>query len=492
MRNVRGLLSKPIISNSGFTLMELVIGIGVTALLMVGVGSMMYESTKRNQQLSNKIDKVSDNRIASTSIINIAELAGLAGQYQHMAIPTSTGSTTGPAVRAQDPNTAQFRNLSSKNQAGISIPPELPNDADNFVQFFRDSFGALRTKHLSDTARLLQSEPYQSSDAMLNGTSCAGTYHQLYATWPLVTPMPCSNGSCQNTGDFFPALSHIKYNLYFRFKELSPDSAQAIHNSNFLFYEASAPLAGSGFSLSSLIDKFVIVHNSSDPGQHVFQLVAAAVDCSPVAAQTNSQCATVYNAYKQVQTGIPADSNLVMLQLKSIDADSHLSQYLPTSVTNGFPSPNTISLFPTKIISLFYSASPASDTPISGYTASTGDFDFIKRFSNAEWVKNGAPPALSVVPVELRALYLRKEAGDAKPRLVVSSYKNGQSVSNTAFGDLEQSLMDEVNGTVIITRKLASKQFGVVTIPAGQNWISGSCTVAAQVNPNLNLNLNNN
>ena len=223
--------------------MELV-GIGVTALL--GWRWFDDDPPKRNQQLSNKIIRFRNRK-------HFDQYRGTAGLP---AVPAhghthSTGSTTGPAVRAQDPNTAQFRNLSSKNQAGISIPPELPNDADNFVQFFRDSFGALRTKHLSDTARLLQSEPYQSSDAMLNGTSCAGTYHQLYATWPLVTPMPCSNGSCQNTGDFFPALSHIKYNLYFRFKELSP--IRAIHKSTSVL-RGSAP--GCVDFHCHLIDKF--------------------------------------------------------------------------------------------------------------------------------------------------------------------------------------------------------------------------------------------
>jgi prepilin-type N-terminal cleavage/methylation domain-containing protein len=260
-------------NNRGFTLLELVIALGLSGIVVYAAGTLMTGFFKRSKQLNDKISLDVSEVNLKHSFSLAFQLADVAKKYQHLPIPISNC--------ANDLGQPCLRQMNEKGGfESTSVSPELLASSGvtpQAIEFFRDDEGASieAIKAYGDP----QSDWVQGTRALhLSPSALSGNG---YVTWPLI----------DETSQPWSVLLSSGNSVSLKFDEMSDPQGIPIRTLEFpyTFFKSTHPISSS--DLSEMSGSLVLVSDAYHPQYYYFQWVdGMPLDCREKSSEGKSKC----------------------------------------------------------------------------------------------------------------------------------------------------------------------------------------------------------
>lgn len=502
---------------AGFTLIEIIVTMGLVSIVSFGAITLMLNNAKQNQTLVDSVKTGTTDYLKKEAFIQFGLDASIASDFQNFPVAAS-GCWGKPVPCLRVTNNYKkftFSPVTATVASGLNL--------NSGFQFYTDKSGEIKTKTIESvnltgqtiTTKLKASDAYTILDV--------ANWHEFYFTHPLCDQK--STGVC-NHGDMpFVVMTKSEKDINLSFNNILAklgkincdplvtdstfklpknvgtenykDMSSSLSN-GYAFFKADSLLSNTTSNsvtdeqINSLKGKLLLIYDRSNISNYIVQYIEDIIRCSTSTTNipiiTNTFCNDVYNDYIQ-QSGqrFPLVSSPVDIQVKkemrgsflvklsSIDPSNVdpqvtrlINKYIP-EITNfeGLTNPvvwrnqSSVYMFPTKHFSFYRESS--SDSSVINWYSGTTDGDIVQNYSNAEYCANGEAPSLAAVPISLTAYYLRDpnlpnescNHQDAKCGLYKSTFSGfpNNVLATTRMGDPEFRVAD-ATGPFVISRRI--------------------------------------
>ncbi|MBU6376331.1 MAG: hypothetical protein KGQ59_10075, partial [Bdellovibrionales bacterium] len=258
------------IRGEGFSLLELVIVLGVMAVVVLGTVEALRVWGKNSLNFKVSSEKTSELQQQGAAFASWVESAGIALFYQHLPIPFQNCADNGPCIRS----------LVSTNRGSSFVPLDATQKNKlaalkaggapmSSIEFFRDEGGELVTDPSRSNNR--KSPAIQvPADLLSSG---------IHATWPLYD---------ESSSTFVVLRENRQFSDYFIFDQNFATSAPSSDRLT-LFQRKGGALS----SLANLKNTLMLIYNGRNPEQYGVQIVSQDVTVCKTKSTIDPICRTI-------------------------------------------------------------------------------------------------------------------------------------------------------------------------------------------------------
>ena len=371
---------------SGFSLIEIMIGVTVLGLMMMGTMQLSSSVSKQTRSIASTAEEGKMFRGAGQQMISLIEGADISSMFLNLPVSTEACATDQPCIRE----------MSSENKLTDSTLSGVTR-----VQFFRDMQGAM-----------LEKPAWEAKPAVVkyNAIIPASAYlgaDKKYVTWPLVK---------DDTARPFVMLSRHKVGDYFTFIDAFAGDPVPSAADRWVLFESSR----ANLDIEKFRNLAFVLYNSFAPEQFFFQMATDVMDCKVADGSGESICFNIASAMNaSVVTDVPPTVNLkdgkhYAIKLEKIPS-AKLEPFvtaLPGS-TGSFFSQTGMQLIPHEVMSM----------QEAGNAHFSGDID-VRRVVHYYHVSS-ANSRIIAYPVEMSAFKLKSRVVGGKKTVEMLSRSFG-------------------------------------------------------------------
>jgi prepilin-type N-terminal cleavage/methylation domain-containing protein len=437
---------KKILSNkNGFTLIELIVVVGLVAFVLLGVSQILTFSLKTNRNAEQRLDRTLSNIAFQQVAGDILDSLSISVEYLHLPIPVACDSATSPfCVRKLDLQTGVYSSPVTLNGVSGSVSK---------IEFFKDYYSISSDAKLTEVGLYGPSSTEKYLEMQGKPESFIGLQDNLYATWVL--------SGVNST----PFVALRKSNLSYTFiidRDFVTTDLNKLNNSQNIILVKPIPAVTDANVLSQYVGRLVVVFDPNNNHQFFVQKIVAIGFCGGDGQGHNipPECKDAWLAYKNqnqypnlpVQTGDGNMSNeLVFLKLVALSQSP--SGFSPAiqgvqDYSNDQSSIN-VYLFPTLISNFFVDDSATQTRLLEFKTDSSQQNQYLTQkvaaYTNTQ---------LLIKPIELTKFYLQSSSTQNVYRLFMEDYRSD--------GNNQKSvILDGIKGFVLFSRKIGTNSFSI-------------------------------
>lgn|GEM_PF-6659700 len=293
-------------SEKGFTLIETMIALAVSAIVFLAVTQLLTLFTTGRKSLEESVTTKIEQKDFAAVFTKVFSQATISAQFMHLPVPVSSCAIDGPCVQILDTvkNTFSPTNLANLGLLNVPITSTMGNPI-TLVEFYRDDDASAPQEHeipaiadminSSDTFFKAKSTVAKTAAMLVDGAyiTGAGNAQEVYVTWtllPVKHPNPWVAGDSGVDNASPPLVVLRSSSEVSGFKVKFPYINQqregtAIAAPNVRFEPGSTPL-------SQMSHQLLVAYNPSAPDQYVMQFAKTAngdtIDIYPVSPQDHN------------------------------------------------------------------------------------------------------------------------------------------------------------------------------------------------------------
>lgn len=414
-------------SRAGFSLVELMVGVGLIGLVSLVMGQYAISFLKQRTSLISFIDKSNIGSFGSR-IISIAENSEISELFIDLPVSSSCSTATPiPCLQTIEDPSGKLTPYSGGGSAHIEFY------RDNLSTWYKQP-GATNSLSTNFDAGVMMNNPLQGN--------VNGLMNTVSVTWPLVD---------ENSTEF-PMMSRSRSGYAFKFVNSTATSAAGAVPCTSADYALTSVERGLATSvnlsqyLSQLQGAPVVVYNPYMPQQYIVRYIYDIQSCE----NSNPRCRLACG----VSASTVISTNNFIIRLGEID-DAQVARFAPglkSYMATNAGSTLWSFIFPTTLTTIVASSS-ASASDLSTFA--------MQSWAHFYDANSMSPYNLFILPVQVSVYFFRKTSTDGIYSLKRRDFVGAPTKDNATSRMIDVQEIASVNGSVLFSRKLGSKTLRV-------------------------------